>query len=175
MTSPGSRTTRRTGSSSSTTSCCRSTSSSAAKLKFEKVIVFPFSGKPVPTEFTSYEDFLAGAPETFDYVPHDENDPVAMCYTSGTTGRPKGVVYSHRSTIIHTLVASLPDYWGLSAKSSVMPATPMFHANCWGIPYACVMLGVKMVFPGPHLHPEDLLDLMARSGRATCSACRPSG
>ena len=133
-----------------------------AKAGFEKVIVFPFSGKPVPKEFASYEDFLAGAPEKFDYVPHDENDPVAMCYTSGTTGRPKGVAYSHRSTIVHTLVGALPDHWGLSAASSVMPATPMFHANCWGIPYACVMLGVKMVFPGPHLHPEDLLDLMAK-------------
>jgi len=133
-----------------------------SKASFEKVIVFPFSGKPVPKEFTSYEDVLAQAPAKFDYVPHDENDPVSMCYTSGTTGRPKGVVYSHRSTIIHTLVGTLPDYWGLSAKSSVMPATPMFHANCWGIPYACVMLGVKMVFPGPHLHPEDLLDLMAK-------------
>ena len=132
------------------------------KAVFEKLIVFPFSGKPVPKEFTSYEDFLAQAPAKFDYVPHDENDPVAMCYTSGTTGRPKGVVYSHRSTIIHTLVGTMPDYWGLSATSSVMPATPMFHANCWGIPYACVMLGVKMVFPGPHLHPEDLLDLMAK-------------
>ncbi|HET9735778.1 MAG TPA: long-chain fatty acid--CoA ligase [Burkholderiales bacterium] len=133
-----------------------------AKAGFEKVIVFPFSGKPVPKAFTSYEDFLARAPAQFDYVPHDENDPVAMCYTSGTTGRPKGVAYSHRSTVIHTLVGALPDHWGLSAASSVMPATPMFHANCWGIPYACVMLGVKMVFPGPHLHPEDLLDLMAK-------------
>jgi len=132
------------------------------KVNFEKVIVFPFSGKLVPREFQSYEDFLEKAPAKFDYVPHEENDPVAMCYTSGTTGRPKGVVYSHRSTIIHTLVGAMPDSWGLSAKSSVMPATPMFHANCWGIPYACVMLGVKMVFPGPHLHPEDLLDLMAR-------------
>ena len=133
-----------------------------ANTSFEKVYVVPFSGKPVPQGFASYEDFLADAPEKFSYVPHDENDPVSMCYTSGTTGRPKGVVYSHRSTIIHTLVGTLPDYWGLSAKSSVMPATPMFHANCWGIPYACVMLGVKMVFPGPHLHPEDLLDLMAK-------------
>jgi fatty-acyl-CoA synthase len=132
-----------------------------AKVKFEKVIVFPFSGKPVAQEFTSYEAFLAGAPAGFKYADHDENDPVSMCYTSGTTGRPKGVAYSHRSTIIHTLVGAMPDFWGLSAKSSVMPATPMFHANCWGIPYACVMLGTKLVFPGPHLHPEDLLSLMA--------------
>jgi fatty-acyl-CoA synthase len=115
----------------------------------------------VAREFTSYEDFLAGAPDEFDYVPHDEDDPIAMCYTSGTTGRPKGVVYSHRSTVIHTLMANQPDHWCLAARDSVMPVTPMFHANCWGVPYACVMMGIKMVFPGPHLHPEDLLSLMA--------------
>jgi fatty-acyl-CoA synthase len=132
-----------------------------AKAPFEKIIVFPFSGAAVPKEFTDYEAFLAGAPEAFDYVPHEEDDPIAMCYTSGTTGRPKGVAYSHRSTIIHTLMANQPDHWCLRASDSVMPATPMFHANCWGIPYACAMMGIKMVFPGPHLHPEDLLSLMA--------------
>ncbi len=131
-----------------------------SKVPFEKVIVYPFSGKPVAKEFTDYEAFLAGAPEKFDYVPHEEDDPIAMCYTSGTTGRPKGVVYSHRSTVIHTLMANQPDHWCLKADDSVMPATPMFHANCWGMPYACVMMGIKMVFPGPHLHPEDLLTLM---------------
>jgi fatty-acyl-CoA synthase len=83
-----------------------------------------------------------------------------MCYTSGTTGRPKGVVYSHRSTILHTLVAMGADVWGLHNTDTVLPATPMFHANCWGIPYGVVMQGAKMVFPGPHLHPDDLLDLM---------------
>ena len=67
-----------------------------------------------------------------------------MCYTSGTTGRPKGVVYSHRSTVIHTLMANQPDHWCLSAKDSVLPATPMFHANCWGVPYVCAMTGIKM-------------------------------
>jgi fatty-acyl-CoA synthase len=131
------------------------------KASFEKVIVVPFSGKAVDKSFVDYEAFLAGAPQKFDYVPHEEDDPVAMCYTSGTTGRPKGVVYSHRSTVIHSLVANQPDYWCLSAKDCVMPVTPMFHANSWGVPYTCMMMGVKMVFPGPHLHPEDLLSLMA--------------
>ena len=131
------------------------------KASFEKVIVVPYSGKPVAAPFVDYEAFLEGAPAKFAYAPHDEDDPIAMCYTSGTTGRPKGVVYSHRSTVIHSLVANQPDYWRLSAKDCVMPVTPMFHANSWGVPYTCMMMGVKMVFPGPHLHPEDLLSLMA--------------
>ena len=128
---------------------------------FEKVIVFPFSAAPVAAAFTDYEALLASAdPDGFDYAPHDENDPVAMCYTSGTTGRPKGVAYSHRSTLLHTLVASLGDFWGLRGTDVVMPVTPMFHANSWGMPYGAVMMGVKLVFPGPHLHPDDLLDLI---------------
>jgi fatty-acyl-CoA synthase len=129
--------------------------------KFERVIVFSFSGAKTPPEMDDYETLLASAdPDSFEYAPHDENDPIAMCYTSGTTGRPKGVAYSHRSTILHTLVASLGDFWGLRGTDVVLPVTPMFHANSWGIPYGAVMLGVKLVFPGPHLHPDDLLDLM---------------
>jgi fatty-acyl-CoA synthase len=128
---------------------------------FEKVIVFPFSGAPVASEFANYEALLDAAdPDGFQYAAHDENDPVAMCYTSGTTGRPKGVAYSHRSTILHTLVASLGDFWGLRGTDVVLPVTPMFHANSWGMPYGAVMMGVKLVFPGPHLHPDDILDLM---------------
>ena len=127
---------------------------------FEKVIVFPFSGAPVPAGFIDYEQLLADAPAEFDYVPHDENDPIAMCYTSGTTGRPKGVVYSHRSTVLHSLVAALPDLSALSNHDVVFPVTPMFHANSWGIPYISIMVGAKLVFPGPHLHADDLLDQM---------------
>jgi len=139
--------------------------------RFERVFVFPFSGAPLPGEpealgppLEDYEHWLAAVPEeTVDalrYVAHDEDAPVSMCYTSGTTGRPKGVVYSHRSTVLHTLAACVPDMWGLSGRDVVCPVTPMFHANSWGIPYGAVMLGAKLVFPGPHLHPEDLLDLM---------------
>jgi acyl-CoA synthetase (AMP-forming)/AMP-acid ligase II len=128
---------------------------------FEQVIVVPLGGAAVAAPFVNYESFLAAAPEAFEYAPHEEDDPVSMCYTSGTTGRPKGVVYSHRSTILHTLMANQPDHWGLSASDRVLPATPMFHANCWGVPYVCVMMGIRMILPGPHLHPEDLLDLIA--------------
>jgi fatty-acyl-CoA synthase len=131
------------------------------QFRFERIIVVPTTGAKVAPHYVDYETFLASSARDFSYVPHDENDPVAMCYTSGTTGRPKGVVYSHRSTILHTLVANQPDNWGLAAGDSVLAATPMFHANCWGVPYGCVMMGIKMIFPGPHLHPGDLLDLFA--------------
>ncbi len=128
---------------------------------FEKVLVFSFSGSAVPGDLTDYEAFIADAdPAGFTPAPHDENDAIAICYTSGTTGRPKGVVYSHRSTVLHTLVASLGDHWALRGNDVVMPVTPMFHANSWGMPYGAVMMGAKLVFPGPHLHADDLLDLM---------------
>jgi fatty-acyl-CoA synthase len=129
--------------------------------RFERVIVFPFGGAAPPEGALDYEALLAAADaEAFTYAPHAETDAVSMCYTSGTTGRPKGVVYSHRSTILHTLVGCCGDFWGLKGTDVVLPVTPMFHANCWGVPYAAVMMGVKLVFPGPHLHPDDLLDLM---------------
>ena len=129
--------------------------------KFERVIVFPFSGAPVASTYDDYEKLLAQAdPAGFSYAEHLETDPVSMCYTSGTTGRPKGVVYSHRSTVLHTFVGCTADCWGLRGTDCLLPVTPMFHANSWGIPYAAVMMGTKIVFPGPHLHADDLLDLM---------------
>jgi len=129
--------------------------------RFEHVIVFPFSGAPVDPQFLNYEALLADAdPDGFEYPAHLETDPTSMCYTSGTTGKAKGVVYSHRSTVLHTLVGCGGDVWGLRSQDVVLPVTPMFHANSWGVPYGVVMTGAKIVFPGPHLHPEDLLDLM---------------
>ncbi len=135
---------------------------------FEKVLVFNFSGQPASSAqqaagHVDYESFIGAqesAAASFEYADHREDDPVAMCYTSGTTGRPKGVVYSHRSTILHSLVGCARDFWSLSGTDTILPVTPMFHANSWGIPYAAVMLGSKLVLPGPHLHPTDLLDLM---------------
>ncbi|MDE2275487.1 MAG: AMP-binding protein, partial [Burkholderiales bacterium] len=132
--------------------------------RFERVIVFPFSGAagaPLPAGLEDYEALLGAADGTsFEYAPHGENDPVSMCYTSGTTGSAKGVVYSHRSTVLHTLVGCLGDHWDFKGTDVLLPVAPMFHANAWGTPYGAVMMGLKIVFPGPHLHADDLLDLI---------------
>ncbi len=96
-----------------------------------------------------------------------------MCYTSGTTGKPKGVVYSHRSQVLHSLAQAMPDAVGMSGRDVLLPVVPMFHANAWGIPYTAAMLGVKMVFPGPHLHPDDLLPLL-ESEQVTISCGVPT-
>jgi fatty-acyl-CoA synthase len=96
-----------------------------------------------------------------------------MCYTSGTTGQSKGVVYTHRSTMLHTLTGALPDVLCIRHADAVMPVVPMFHANAWGLPYASVMMGARPVFPGPALDAESVLDLMSRE-RVTMSAGVPT-
>jgi fatty-acyl-CoA synthase len=128
---------------------------------FRHVVVFRFGGAELPEGFLDYEALIAPhLGKDFVPAPHDENDPIALCYTSGTTGRPKGVAYSHRSTVLHSLVASLPENWCLRGTDTVLAVTPMFHANCWGLPYGALMCGTRLVFPGPNLHAEDLLDLI---------------
>jgi len=131
-----------------------------AKVNLERVIVVPLTGGSIPAGCDDYEALLRGATGDFEYPEMDENAPCAMCYTSGTTGKPKGVVYSHRSQILHSLVQALPDAIGIGGNDVLLPVVPMFHANAWGVPYTAAMLGVKMVFPGPHLHPDDLLPLL---------------
>lgn len=143
------------------------------KVNIERVIVVPLTGQPVPDGMDDYEQFLNTATGAFDYPEMDEDEPCAMCYTSGTTGRPKGVVYSHRSQVLHSLVQAMPDACAMSGHDVVLPVVPMFHANAWGVPYTAAMLGVKMVFPGPHLHPDDLLPLL-ESEKVTLSCGVPT-
>jgi fatty-acyl-CoA synthase len=109
----------------------------------------------------SYEELLAGAdPEAWRDPELDEGEAAAMCYTSGTTGLPKGVLYSHRSTVLHALGVACgnPMGLGMSEQDTILPVVPMFHANAWGYPYLAAMIGAKQVFPGPHLDPESLLE-----------------
>jgi len=110
-----------------------------------------------------YEKVLADADPAGITLPDlDENSAAMLCYTSGTTGSPKGVLYSHRSTVLHALVACMPDNLGIRGDDTVLPVVPMFHAAAWGLPYEAAVSGAKIVFPGPHLDPESLLDLIER-------------
>lgn len=139
----------------------------------ERVWVVPFSGGAVPEPYEDYEQFLAGATGNL-LLPHkDEHDACAMCYTSGTTGRPKGVVYSHRSICIQALASALPDAINLSARDAALPVVPMFHANGWSLPYCAAMVGARQVFPGPHLDTENLMDLLERE-KVTITAGVPA-
>src|SRR3954452_14549259 len=111
-----------------------------------------------------YEQLVAGGDPSFSFPDLDENRAAAMCYTSGTTGRPKGVVYSHRSTVLHSLAALTADAMGLRSTDSVMPIVPMFHANAWGLPYAAALTGARLVFPGPKMAPADIASLISDEG-----------
>ena len=108
----------------------------------------------------AYEGWIASAPTTYNWPQLDENTACGMCYTSGTTGNPKAVLYSHRSSTLHAYGASLPDVMGISSRDVVLPVVPMFHVNAWGLPYSGPMNGAKLVFPGPGLDGKSVYELI---------------
>ncbi|WP_137896091.1 3-(methylthio)propionyl-CoA ligase [Ramlibacter sp. 2FC] len=120
-----------------------------------------------------YEDLIDGQDDRFEWPEFDENQASSLCYTSGTTGHPKGVLYSHRSTVLHSYASALPDALKLSARDTILPVVPMFHVNAWGLPYSACMVGAKLVFPGPGLDGTSLYELFEAEG-VTLSAGVPT-
>ncbi len=138
---------------------------------FERVIVV--QGTKAHEGLMDYEALLSEAPAGATLPALAEEQALGTCYTSGTTGKSKGVVYTHRSTILHALVTALPDSLDLSRRDTLLPVVPMFHVNAWGLPFAAAMVGSKLVFPGPHLDPKSLVDLL-ESERVTVAAGVPT-
>ncbi len=130
-----------------------------SRVKSERVFVVDRGGG-LPEGTESYEAFLEEAGDDPQYPHFEEQDAAAMCYTSGTTGRPKGVVYSHRAIALHSFAISLPDHFNISRRDTILPIVSMYHVNAWGLPYAAVLNGSKQVLPGRNLQPHALLDLM---------------
>ncbi len=120
-----------------------------------------------------YEELVAGASDRFHWPQFDEHTASSLCYTSGTTGNPKGALYSHRSTVLHTYAAALPDALNCAARDTILPVVPMFHVNAWGLPYVACMVGAKLVFPGPWLDGKSLHELFESEG-VTVSAGVPT-
>ena len=138
------------------------------------VVIDDGADHPLPDDAIDYDELLAGAdPRDGRFTIDDENSAAAMCYSSGTTGNPKGVVYSHRSTLLHSLITLTVDGLGLSERDVVLPVVPMFHANAWGLPYAALLAGSSVVFPGPNMVPKAVLGLLERH-RVTATAGVPT-
>ncbi len=133
------------------------------KLQTVKGVIFMCDRASMPAALPNalcFEELVAGQDSDFEWPVFDENSAAALCYTSGTTGNPKGALYGHRSTMLHTFAAVSPDGLGISARETVMPVVPMFHVNAWGLPYACAMMGAKMVMPGRDLDGKSVYELL---------------
>jgi 3-(methylthio)propionyl---CoA ligase len=120
-----------------------------------------------------YEDLIAKSSDEYDWPLFDENSASSLCYTSGTTGNPKGALYSHRSTMLHSYASALPDALNVSARDVVLPVVPMFHVNAWGLPYSVPLTGAKLVFPGPALDGKSIYELFEQE-KVTFSAGVPT-
>src|SRR5260370_12803539 len=121
----------------------------------------------------AYEDWIAEVDGDYTWAKFDENTAAGMCYTSGTTGNPKGVVYSHRSNVLHSMAAISLDCIGLSSREIVMPVVPMFHANGWSLALSAPMAGAAIVMPGPKLDGESIYQLLDRY-QVSCTAAVPT-
>jgi acyl-CoA synthetase (AMP-forming)/AMP-acid ligase II len=117
------------------------------------------AGKEPIANSVGYEAFIAAHSNEFVWPQLPENTAVTLCYTSGTTGNPKGVLYSHRSTVLHAYAACLPDAMGLSSRDCILPVVPLFHVNAWGTPYSAMLVGAKIVFPGAALDGKSIYEL----------------
>ena len=150
-------------------------------VKVKHVVVIKGSGgvssddrQETPTGPVDYEQLLASAdPSRYVEASIDEHDAAAMCYTSGTTGRPKGVLYSHRAILLHSLAQGLRDSLALAEDDTVLPIVPMFHVNAWGLPFTATWFGCNQVFPGPYLDPQSVISLLV-SERVTITAGVPT-
>jgi fatty-acyl-CoA synthase len=145
----------------------------SADFKAERAIVVSGSAVPQQGLYDDYETVLAASREPFAPVSADEDDAIGLCYTSGTTGMPKGVLYSQRSTALHSMALALPDVLCLRQSDVILPIVPMFHANGWGLPFAAAMLGIKFVLPGSCLDPPSICELFS-SERVTMAAGVPT-
>jgi len=142
----------------------------------ENFVIMNDTGQPVQTALeptADYEELMAAAAEEFSFPEIAENDAAMMCYTSGTTGDPKGALYSHRALYLHSVAEAMADTLSLSEQDVIMPVVPMFHANAWGIPYSAALVGATQVFPGPFLKPPDLAGLI-QDERVTLTAGVPT-
>jgi fatty-acyl-CoA synthase len=125
-----------------------------------KEVVVWTHGHAAPDWMVDYEQMIEPEMSSFAFPRLEESQAAGLCYTSGTTGRPKGVVYSHRALVLHSLACAMPDALGLSMEDAMLPVVPMFHVNAWGLPFTSTLVGAKQVFPGPHLDAASLLELI---------------
>jgi len=137
--------------------------------KVETIVMLGPVPGGLPAGVVDYEAFIAGQPETFTYPVIDERQASGMCYTSGTTGNPKGVLYSHRAIVLHSLACLSAELMNVNSREVIMPIVPMFHVNAWGYPYTCTMIGAKQVFMSVFTDPKTIMRIAAEEGVTVCA------